>query len=431
MLRPSIESQPGDARMIGEKRILPSVVKIGDVAGALYVLEKTSSEEAPDAKNPVTAEIDPRKREAKEILDKARKPLSEAEVLHFYSGETPVQVEIDGTQYFAPFAGFELDQYLLNPERVGGMDYTVEKPLEIDPQLRAFKERFVELEQAAGRRLFDSDITSVGEYASSKNLVGLRRARYFDSAVTDNLGLDVNCRDITGNPLERGGRVYETIRQLESSDGKLRHFSDSLLANGFGVGGILLTKDGRLVIPQRKSGAGVVSLDGTYGLTASGGVEWDEQYLDKAGVQGYLGGRMRKEVGEELGIKARERGMNLSQHLVRNMERYVEREVGLKTSKGEVQITPLAFSRDLMRGGHPQMFYILQTQLEAAEIPERMAQASDAKKEYNQVITLPLSPELIAAILGNQIEGMKFNQEIRAALAYAYRSPEARKLMQG
>lgn len=107
----------------------------------------------------------------------------------------------------------------------------------------------------------------------------------------------------------------------------------------------------------------------------------------------------------------------------------MKQEIGLDTAKGEVLITPLAFSRDLVRGGLPQMFYLFQSELKAEEIPERMAASSDAKKEYNQVITIPFTPEIAAAILGNKIQGMKFNQEIRAAVAYAYSAEAARKLI--
>lgn len=424
--RPQIESRPESTHVVGERRIASSNVRIGTNAGRLYTLEKIDAGETPPPvanRAPGSEEM----REARAILERAHSPLSEGEVLQFYSGEKPLGVEVDGEQFKVPFVGAELDQYLLHPERVSEMDFEVHAPFEIDPQLKPFKDRFIALERAAGRRLSDNDITGVGAYDSTRNVVGVRNARYFDIAVTNNLGLDVRFSEIT-EPITREGKTHETLRQVESPSGKLRPFSESLLANVLGIGGILITRDGQLVIPQRKAGAGVASLDGTYGLTASGNAEWDEQRLDEVGIQEHLGGKMRKEIKEELGIKARKRGMNLNRYLLNNMEAYVRREVGLDSAKGEVQITPLAFSRDLIRGGLPQMFYLFQTSLEAAEIPGRMAAATDARKEYNQVITLPFTPELVKNILGNRVEGMRFNQEMRAAVAQAWSVKQVREL---
>lgn len=425
---PQIESRMEESYVAGKKRIIPSEINIGSSTGKLFVFKKLDEgADVPEIlKAPIAA--NEKSKEAKAILERARRPLSEFEIIDFYNSELPFQVEVGNDKFSVPFACAEIDQYLLHPERVAGMDFEVRPQFEIDPQLRAYKEKLIGFEIAAGRRLSDNDITSVGAYDETHNIVGVRNVRYLDIATTNNLGLDVRFSEITNEPMMRDGVSYETLRQLESPAGRLRPLSESLLANVLGIGGILITRDGHLVIPQRKIGAGVASLDGTYGLTASGNAEWDERRLDEVGIQEHLGGKMRKEIKEELGLRAKKKGMNLSRYLLRNIESYVKREVGLDTSKGEVQITPMAFSRDLIRGGLPQMFYLFQTPFDADEIPERMAMAEDGKKEYNQVVTLPLTVDLIQRILGNKIEGMKFNQELRAAIAYAWASKEVREL---
>ena len=424
---PQIESRADGVHIVEGKKITPADVKIGNTHGRLYRLEKTEPPAAAPSVEAVKA--DEGQREAKAILEKARAPLSEGEVFRFYGSENPFGVEIEGKEFQVHFVGAEVDQYLKNPERVAAMDFEVHPDFEIDQQLRAYRERIIELEKKSGRRLFDSAITAVSSYNVEKDVVGVRDASYLDIAVTNNFGLDVKIEPLTGGKIVREGKTFETLREIESPDGRLRPFSESLLANVLGIGGILITRDGQLVIPQRRMGSAVASLEGTYGLSASGNAEWDRRRLEEVGLKEHLAGKMRKELKEELGLKARRKGTNLGQYLIRNMEEYVKQEIGLDTAKGEVLITPLAFSRDLVRGGLPQMFYLFQSELKAEEIPERMAASSDAKKEYNQVITIPFTPEIAAAILGNKIQGMKFNQEIRAAVAYAYSAEAARKLI--
>lgn len=417
----SIESRYNffDAGRVGDKTIRTTEVSVGALRGQLHVFEKdapTVSVPKIETPKPLSAE----QVEAKNILDRARQPLSENEVLAFYSGEAATRVMIGKETFVVPFTNDVRDQYFENETRLATADYRVGKEYTSDGELRSFQDRLVQLEIAGGRRLTNGSITTVGAYNPASNTLDVRRAGYFDIAATNNIGLDMKFEPLLNKKMVRDGHAYETLRQLESPNGKLRPLGDSLLANVLGIGGILLTKDGQLVIPQRRVGGGVASLDGTYGLSASGNVEWDERKLDRLGLHSYLGDKMKQEMHEEVGLDTKARSLNIGKYIQSTMAEYLHSEIGIDADRGEALITPLAFTRDMVRGGLPQMFYLFNTKLSAAEIPERMAGAPDAKKEYNQVLILPFTAELVATVLRNKIPNMNFNQEIRAAIAYAY-----------
>lgn len=139
-----------------------------------------------------------------------------------------------------------------------------------------------------------------------------------------------------------------------------------------------------------------------------------------------MGSAIEKEVTEELALKRSK--LNLDKLFLSSIEHYIETETGVDP-KHECQISPVCFSRDLMRGGKPQMFYFIQTTLDSEKIPVRMAGAVDSKKEFTRVNMFPLDKESLKVILGNKDERFTFNHEARGVLGLMLASEKGRSIL--
>lgn len=389
--------------------------RLGKVEISVFSLSQTeeSEQETEQAENKV------------EKLESVEHSLSEQEVINFYKECKVEKVEIDGESFEVPFTCEKDDHYFDNPERVSEMDYKLHQDYEIDPRLKEYQDRLIEYQKKLGRNLVNGQVTGVASYDIKNNILGVRRIGYYDAFSTNNSGMDVRFSSLLERDIRFDGVDHENIRSVESSDGNLRSFHESSLANVLGVGGVLITRDSHLVLPQRRKDLGVSSLGGKFGLSASGNVEWSMKALEELGIQKYMGQKMEKEADEELGLKGK---MNISEMMLKNMRYYVETELGLDADT-ECQITPVAFTRDLVRGGLPQMFYILQTKLSAREMPDRIIGATESKKEYSKVSIFPTGGEAVKNILGNKDPNFMFNQEIRANLALLARTKEGKNFL--
>ncbi|MBR4119584.1 MAG: hypothetical protein IKK64_05830 [Bacteroidales bacterium] len=163
----------------------------------------------------------------------------------------------------------------------------------------------------------------------------LQKASYYDQVRT-NLTLDVPI-------VAEGSEDSMRVRDL-SHNQCLKPFEESIMANTIGVSGIWYTQRSSIgrhdrihfFLKPRKKGVGVFS---SMLGTTSGVVVPPSKPI--ASLEEYLIQEMRREFYEETGFKRYMADHNISEE--------------------EVQIIPLAFTRELLRGGKPQFFFIIKT----------------------------------------------------------------------
>lgn len=173
----------------------------------------------------------------------------------------------------------------------------------------------------------------------------LQRACYYDQIRT-NLTLDYLME----------GLQEDTLRMRDlGRDNSLRSFADSMLANTIGVCAVWVmtrrsTTGGKAekfyyLLPRKKT-TGVYN--GMLG-TVSGVVQApSEGRFDVDTLEEYVGGEIRREFYEETGVDSL-----FSKGVI---------------AEDEIKIIPLAFTRDLVRGGKPQFFFLIATKY----IPAKM-----------------------------------------------------------
>lgn len=149
-------------------------------------------------------------------------------------------------------------------------------------------------------------------------------------------------------------------------EGRLPLLSQSRLANTLGVAVMLMTADGRKVLPIRGSQQAVMSEGkGKFHCSASGVFEWKHlaAWSSSAPFDALLAG-MIDEIRTELNLP-----------------------------RQSYQVVPLAMARELPRGGKPQLFCAAQCDLRLAEIQDYMKSAPE-KWEFVDSSMLPDDSEL-------------------------------------
>ena len=139
------------------------------------------------------------------------------------------------------------------------------------------------------------------------------------------------------------GMKGETIRHLVHSHG-LEDLQESRLANSLGVNTLLFTVDGKLIIQERSRR--VVAFPSMLGVPSSGAFEADD--FRYAG-EGHRSFPFLREAKEEL---------------------YIHHE-DIETADF------LGITRELFRGGKPEMFFVAQTKLAQSRIKRRRKKAKD------------------------------------------------------
>lgn len=388
-----------------------------DMVGAV-TFQIDSSEQAPKG---LTEAKDSSNEVSRTLLPD--RPLKESEVIDLY-GSDALEVDVKGRKIKLPFSLEVGGNYMEQPECIAGMDFAIVSDFKMPGEIEKFSRLFVDASLKAGKKITNGKLLSVRGYSSEKNILKIAEAGYFDSYATNNAAMDIDYKTLTGESLVVDGRSYSSLRELESPQGRLRKFEDSGLANTMGVGGIVITADGFLVFPQRRNDVGPTSLGGKFGLSASGVVEWDKPAIETLGIQDYMGGIISKEAKEELGMTSR---LNMEGLFQRNMQRYLETEMGLEDE--DCEITPIAFCRDLVRGGKPQIFYLIKSRLSHDQMPEKIAGAVDSKKEYTRVVMLPQSQSTAESILEQSNKNFVFNQEVRGIVGILASGSAGREIL--
>lgn len=184
--------------------------------------------------------------------------------------------------------------------------------------------------------------------------IACRKARYFDQIAT-NLTMDWATGLLTDG--------WHTIRSgLERPEnGRLRQLMDSTLANTLGVAVMFYERDLSPILRVRSESLASIQKRGLH-CTASGVHEVEESQRPGLFDFSILRQGMLKEIKEEIG---------LDEH--------------------EYCLFPVAFARELPRGGKPQLFFAAVSLVESERIRGAMASAKEAYEfvEDQAVIRLP------------------------------------------
>lgn len=172
----------------------------------------------------------------------------------------------------------------------------------------------------------------------------------------------------TNMMMDHIGNGEKSLRQFIHATGQLEPLNESLLANHIGINILLFTPAGRLILPLRSDKVSyapselAASISGAVkSIDASEGKPIDENSIIREGL-------------EELGVKRTE------------------------IIEGSIQF--LGLTRELVRGGKPEIFFTMQTSLTLQEIRERWSEAEDkweskALKEFHfpQEVLHPLDTD--------------------------------------
>lgn len=219
----------------------------------------------------------------------------------------------------------------------------------------------------------------------------VQRSEY-DNQIRSNLAMDFRSR----RPGADGTTLRAILRQT-SKPGRLPALDDGRLANTLGVAVLLAFVENGIVQPyltKRTSEGMPMSAGGEYHCTASGVAELNEQWPHTDPV--FWRDSMLRELDEEVGL------------LEHDLE-YIE---------------PVAFCREMMRGGKPQLFFLGLTNLTRTELTARMKSARRRVKGGSRPIVentgaiKTLKPQALARKLsGGNVEA-HFTVEAEALLYY-------------
>lgn len=212
-------------------------------------------------------------------------------------------------------------------------------------------EQSVDLFKKIGRIKKDSnnewennETIKITDFNLEKKEVVIQPATYFDQVGT-NLTLDwaSGCLEESPSATLRNN-IEKTV------DGALPRLKNSVLANTLGVAAVIVSRGEDVLIPIRGyEQAVMVDRKGKFHCSASGVFAWDKSDASSVNVDfDFFIDGMAKEIHSETGLL-----------------------------KEECTITPLAFSRELIRGGKPQLFFVAETNVSMEELKTRMSNAEE------------------------------------------------------
>jgi len=228
------------------------------------------------------------------------------------------------------------------------------------------------------------------DLAESK--IYIQPATYFDQIAT-NLTLDW-ASGVLGEDESLTIRNYYE----KHHHGLLTPLRSSILANTLGVAAIIVNpKTKEVLIPIRGSEQAImVEGNGKFHCSASGVFAWNES----------------------------DNIENISsfEFFTKGMEKEIESEIGLKP--GQYNLIPLAFTRELVRGGKPQLFFIAETMLDIGNILSEMKRAEESWEFLDKEDIKEDNPmfEYIASPLSAPQEMFTYEgwMAMKVAMAYFY-----------
>lgn len=250
------------------------------------------------------------------------------------------------------------------------------------PAFEAFKASRMLKTNDSTVRVRDFSCVTTPEDGQCRYVCSLQRASYYDQVHT-NLTLD---RLFTG--IEE-----DSVRSLDlGPNNSLIDFSRSIMANTLGVSAIWVMEDGdassrtkklKYFLMPRSRKTGVYS-----GMLSSvGGVVQapESAQFPTDSFEDYAAAEMRREFVEESGVD----------YLVKKG----------KLSDTDISIIPLAFVRDLVRGGKPQFFFLIATpHISDKDLAQAFRHSFNGLEEFNRgticrIKKMNLSPETMCNLL--------------------------------
>ncbi|WP_432695712.1 hypothetical protein ACQUQP_14330 [Marinobacterium sp. YM272] len=231
----------------------------------------------------------------------------------------------------------------------------------------------------------------ISKFDLKDNVICIQPATYFDQIGT-NLTMDWSSGFLSDDSTA-------TIRNdIEKHDkNALPPLNSSILANTLGVAVVVLNPETKeVLIPIRGSEQAIMANgEGKFHCSASGVFEWLD--VNKKGELGF-------------------------DFFMQGMEKEIKSEIGLDRELYE--LIPLTFSRELVRGGKPQLFFVAETNMDISTIKNEMKGAEESW-EFIDESDLPEGSQL-RGYIENPLEAPQnmFTYEgwmaMKIALAYMY-----------
>jgi hypothetical protein len=264
-------------------------------------------------------------------------------------------------------------------------------------------------------------VISLQEYDEARELFRVCRAQYHDQ-VRSNLIMDY-CRE---------SRSSETLRKLLSDEfaGKLPPLGSGLLADTVGVAVLIFFHHGNRLVPYlvpRSSRMPV--FPGGWHVSASGAAKWPSNWSGiSADFSTVFVDDLYEEIREEIGLF---RTQDEKVEYLTYDERYRPYRGDFEDVNSEdiIKLQAVAFCREFLRGGKPQLFFVAYTPLEWKELTKRRLMATKVlqkmgRREEIDRRLIRMIPPLVEETnwyeaWSNELHSSGYTFELLAALHYA------------
>lgn len=219
----------------------------------------------------------------------------------------------------------------------------------------------------------------------------LQEASYFDQIAT-NLSADTVSGALI-DPITR--RAVGTLREgIEAPEqGRLRPLERSAMANTLGVAAVLFTREGMPLLRRRNSHLGSINMTRGIHCSVSGVLELPPGFRrGQSGGFEVLAYGMRHEIAQELAL-----------------------------APHEYRLFPVALARELPRLGKPQLFFLIECDLETDELCRRLHIAPERHEYLND----PARPFLLQPLDFEHAPQFTYEGWAAAWFAAAFRSANA------
>jgi hypothetical protein len=230
----------------------------------------------------------------------------------------------------------------------------IDAKYQVPDYLKEHSEKAVELFKALGKIKIDD---TSGEWQNdhsiritnfdiTENKIHIQPATYFDQVAT-NLTLDWASGVLGEDPLLTIRNDYE-----KAHNGLITPLRSSILSNTLGVAAIVVNPNTKeVLIPIRGNEQAIMDNGlGKFHCSASGVFAWNENDT----------------ITNTLSFD----------FFCKGIEKEIKSEIGLRPE--QYSLIPLAFTRELVRGGKPQLFFIAETTLDIASIQSEMKMAEES-----------------------------------------------------
>jgi len=162
---------------------------------------------------------------------------------------------------------------------------------------------------------------------------------------------------------------------------------DNPLAICLGASGMLLVRENEDMFFLRvRRAKHLATMTGSYGSSVAGVVDYNTEYG------------------------------NLRELMVAALSQEVEEEINL--TKDEYEVIPLAYTREVLRGEHPQLFCLVNTDLSRREISARLEGLKPDDREYDRFDFIPLNRD--GALPADHLASLNFEGRINYYLVEEY-----------